>query len=209
MKLLAFSDSHASYQKHKEIVKYAQAQQASLLVCAGDFTNFSGFAVESLQVLSEAKLPLLLVPGNHDSKPGLLDDLCEQFPFVVMLDGRVKKVADVTFVGRGAVDWYRHYAFFEDPQGDKDNLDEICSHLDRHSHPLVLVSHIPPSGTLTATERGNSEGGSPMIRSWVERLAPDLVLCGHMHAVLEREDYIGTSWVVNVACTHRLFELGD
>jgi uncharacterized protein len=62
----------------------------------------------------------------------------------------------------------------------------------------ILPSHSPPTGP-TGTCRRWGELGSSALRDWIERSQPKLVVCGHIHSPVAREEMIGRSRVINVA----------
>jgi Icc-related predicted phosphoesterase len=204
MKFVAFSDSHASRQKHEDIVETAKKTEASCLVCAGDFTMMSSFAKESLEILAKAGLPLLLVPGNHECVDRWLIPM-RQSPFVHIIDRTWTSEAGVTFFGRGAADWS---GLFDKPESDAEIRHKLSRQFILRPRPWIFVTHVPPSESEVAITKGFN-GGSAMIRSYITEFGPELVICGHVHNPQQTEDRIGNSWVVNVACTFAVFAVDN
>jgi len=60
---------------------------------------------------------------------------------------------------------------------------------------LLLVAHDPPYGTL-ADMAGGQHVGSHAVRSFVDRVQPDVCLCGHIHES-RALDFVGKTAVVN------------
>jgi uncharacterized protein len=60
----------------------------------------------------------------------------------------------------------------------------------------VFVPHAPPERTACDRLRDGRHVGSAVVRSFVERAQPDLVLCGHVHES-RGMDTIGKAQVVN------------
>jgi Icc-related predicted phosphoesterase len=60
----------------------------------------------------------------------------------------------------------------------------------------VLVSHSPPKGAVDLSSSGQSLG-SEAIREVIERQAPSLVVCGHIHESSGKSQQIGSTPVVN------------
>ena len=77
MKILAFSDLHRDKKKAEEIV--AQADQADVLIGAGDFGTAGTGTAETLEILQQARKPTLIVPGNHDDSEAL-QSFCVDWP---------------------------------------------------------------------------------------------------------------------------------
>ena len=69
----------------------------------------------------------------------------------------------------------------------------------------VLVSHSPPLGCRDKTHSG-ARIGSPGLRAYIEREAPQLVLCGHCHEA-HGEEWLGKTRVINLADGGRLLRL--
>ena len=77
--------------------------------------------------------------------------------------------------------------------------------------PLVMVPHAPPFGAVDRSRSG-APGGSRAVRSGVEEIGPDLVLCGHIHEARGIEMFGGAT-VVNCGVGGRgeyaIAEIGD
>lgn len=202
MKFVAFSDSHASRQRHEDIVAAALAVGAACLVCAGDFTQMSNFAKESLEVLAQAKLPLLLVPGNHECIERWLAPM-RQSAFVHIIDRNWTVMQGVTFFGRGAADWCN---YFDDAKSDEEIRAKLTRQFILRPRPFVFITHVPPTGCEVAFTKGYNLG-SAMIRQYVDEFTPELVICGHVHQPNQLEDRIGNSRIVNLACTWAVFSV--
>jgi Icc-related predicted phosphoesterase len=61
---------------------------------------------------------------------------------------------------------------------------------------VVFCPHAPPQGTRCDRLRSGAHVGSTVVRAFVEREQPDLVLCGHIHEA-RATDEIGRTRVVN------------
>jgi Icc-related predicted phosphoesterase len=60
----------------------------------------------------------------------------------------------------------------------------------------IFCPHAPPEGTICDRLRDGRHVGSVVVRSFVEREQPDLVLCGHIHEA-RGSDAIGRTRIVN------------
>ena len=65
MKILAFSDLHASAKQARLLVEAAET--ADLVIGAGDFCNMRQGLPEALALLDGIAAPLVVVPGNAES----------------------------------------------------------------------------------------------------------------------------------------------
>ncbi|MBL9058423.1 MAG: serine/threonine protein phosphatase, partial [Mangrovicoccus sp.] len=71
----------------------------------------------------------------------------------------------------------------------------------------VLVFHSPPCGVADRTSSGHSVG-STAIRAAIERIGPQLAVCGHIHDSWGVEGMIGGARVVNLGPRPNWFEVG-
>lgn len=191
MKILAFSDNHASFGFSRKIIEESKGVDA--LLSAGDFTHFGQFWEEFLDKIASLNLPLYLVSGNHElsSNSDFLKQASERYSFVRDLENRVILLGDTQFFGCSYLDSEEGISFFTGLSREKTS---------------VFVTHCPPSGCLSARNQKGQDGGSSLVREFVEEVQPDLVLCGHIHDPMERESVIGESRIINLACRCRVFE---
>lgn len=77
-------------------------------------------------------------------------------------------------------------------------LEEVAGQLETvPADRLVLVSHLPPAGSLSARDRRFVDRGSPALAGWIERRQPLAVICGHVHHPEPVVERVGTTIVVN------------
>ncbi len=190
MKFLAFSDNHASYMFTSKLIE--QGKKADFLVAAGDFTHFGRFWKEFLTRLTILELPLWVVSGNHEAcnYKNLMKKISLEFPFVHDLESQPFSMNGVSFIGCSYMD----------------SEDGVPFPSSSYGKPLVFVTHTPPSGCEAAMTENGKDGGSDRVRTFVEQIQPDLVLCGHIHKPLQRESRIRKSRITNIACECRLFQ---
>ena len=189
MKLLLFSDLHCD--AHAASYLAAQAQDADLLIGAGDFANARRGLEVCLPTLLGTQKPFLLVPGNNES----LDELkaaCKNYPHARVLHGDGLRFQDVDFWGLGGGvpitpfgDW--SYDLSEDEA--RQLLRDCPSN-------AVLISHSPPKGALDVSSRGQSLG-SVAVRETIQQKTPRLVICGHIHACAGQQARVEETVVIN------------
>jgi Icc-related predicted phosphoesterase len=189
LKLLLFSDLHADAAAARRIV--ALAEQADVLVGAGDFGNVRRQLDVSLDVLSRVAKPAVLVAGNNESTEELVA-ACAAWPTARVLHGSSAVVQGLTFFGLGGGvpitpfgAW--SYDLSEDEASD---LLEACP------PDCVLVTHSPPKGAVDLSSSGQGLG-SAAVREAVLRVRPRLVVCGHIHGSGGQRGAIGPTPVVN------------
>ena len=70
----------------------------------------------------------------------------------------------------------------------------------------ILISHSPPKGHVDVTSTGLSLGSTAVLEA-IERIAPPLVLCGHIHDCWGQSSQVGPSKVVNLGPTGTWFDI--
>ncbi|MDQ2091711.1 metallophosphoesterase family protein [Marimonas arenosa] len=197
MKILAFSDLHASREQAALLVE--AAADADLVIGAGDFCNMRAGLDAALTLLSGIVAPLVTVPGNAESADELRAAAGED---ITVLHGEGATVGGVTLFGLG-------YGVPETPFGawscDLSEA-EAESMLARCDAADILITHSPPKGVADVTSGGHSVG-STAIAAAIERIQPQLAFCGHIHDSWGREGRIGATRVVNLGPFANWFEV--
>ncbi|WP_372365207.1 metallophosphoesterase [Candidatus Uabimicrobium sp. HlEnr_7] len=190
MKFLAFADNHGSYQSSKRIIELAK--NVDLLICVGDFTINRQFGDLFLKRIAPLEIPTLIVSGNHEEYPQtFFPQLLQDFSFTQNLDNTFYEKENTVFCGCSFT-----------ASREKSS---ILQQLSYHKKINIFMTHCPPIDSVGKDQK-ISDGGSLGIRNFIEETQPNLVLCGHIHSPLQREEQIGNSRIVNVACQYRIFE---
>ncbi|WP_204115670.1 metallophosphoesterase family protein [Shimia biformata] len=197
MRILAFSDMHGSARVARQITE--ASAKADLVIGAGDFCNARQGLNEAMQALSGIEAPLVLVPGNAESA----GELAEAAPTgATVLHGAGVTVGKLTVFGLG-------YGIPETPFGAWScdmSEDEAAAMLDHCDRADILVLHSPPKGLADRTSRGESVG-STAIRDAIERVQPQLAVCGHVHDCWGVKGKIGATTVFNLGPRPNWFNL--
>ena len=199
MKILAFSDLHAARGRAAALV--VAAQDADLVIAAGDFCNMRQGLDEALGLLDGITAPIIAVPGNAESA----DELRAAAPaHMTVLHGEAHEAGGLRFFGFG-------YGVPPTPFGDWscDHTEaEAEAMLDRCDSADILVLHSPPKGLADVTGTGLSIG-STAIRDAIARIQPKLAVCGHVHDCWGERGKIGATEVVNLGPKGTWFEMGS
>ena len=190
MNILCFSDLHLDIAAARRIAARALVGNFALFVSAGDLGLDGAHDKEIYEVLAKPGVPVLAVPGNHDG-----DDAYERMTELVgwkSIDRVVHRCGEYVLVGYGIRtnpdDMAQEEARFRD---FADSVEDVPA------ERLVLVSHLPPSGTLAARDRRLIDRGSTALAEWVLRRQPVAVICGHVHHREPVIESLGATWVVN------------
>ena len=172
----------------------AALDDLDLLIVGGDITT-AGTPDDAEQAI-RSWVPLaprlLALAGNMDS-PEIDDRLAE---LGVALDGRGVSFGDVGVFGVSAAP----ISPLATPYELAD--DELERRIARGYAALdgcrmtVFCPHAPPAGTACDRLASGEHVGSVVVRAFVEREQPDLVLCGHIHEA-RGTDTVGSSRIVN------------
>ncbi|MEY8829423.1 metallophosphoesterase family protein [Sedimentitalea sp. XS_ASV28] len=197
MKILAFSDLHGARSRAALIVE--ASAEADLVIGAGDFCNMRRGLPEAMAMLSGIAAPLVLVPGNSESR----DELAAAAPEgATVLHGQSAEIAGLRLFGLG-------YAVPETPFGDwscdlsETQAEDMLAACDAAD---ILVLHSPPKGIADLTSRGQSVG-SEAIHAAIARIQPQLAVCGHIHDRWGERGVIGASAVANLGPTPNWFDI--
>ena len=185
-RILAFSDMHRSRRCASEIV--AAAEDADLVIGAGDFATMREGLAEAMDWLAPIEAKAVYVPGNAESAEEL-----RAATGALVLHGQGAERAGLRLFGLG-------YGVPTTPFGawSCDLSDaEAKALLQAMETADVLISHSPPKGVADRTSSGQSVG-SEAVREALQRVQPKLCLCGHIH------DSWGETGTVGVTAVHNL-----
>jgi Icc-related predicted phosphoesterase len=185
-RILAFSDMHRSRRCANEIV--AAAEEADLVIGAGDFATMREGLKEAMSWLAPLEAKAVYVPGNAESAEEL-----RAATGAAVLHGEAIERAGLRLFGLG-------YGVPTTPFGawscdlSEAEAEEMLAGMESAD---LLVTHSPPKGVADRTSQGVSVG-SDAVREAIERVQPGLCLCGHIH------DSWGESGTIGVTAVHNL-----
>jgi len=172
----------------------AQIGDVDLLVIGGDLTT--GGSPEDAELAIEAWKPLaprlLALAGNMDS--AAIDERLDKLG--VALDARGFSFGDIGVFGVSAAPLSPLQTPYELADDELERRIERGFTSVAGSRITVFCPHAPPARTSCDRLRSGEHVGSGVIRAFVEREQPDIVLCGHIHEA-RGEDRIGRSRIVN------------
>jgi Icc-related predicted phosphoesterase len=185
MKLLAISDVHSSFSKLKSLL---ERENFDVILIAGDISNGDISDVRKiLKFVKDFSEYVFFVPGNMDPAP-LLE--------IKELEGCLNLHRNKTYlrgysiggVGGGLISPFLTRIEFTDH--------EISIALEELGYVDILLSHTPPFDSGLDRVRSGLSVGSKSLRDYIERRAPLLCICGHIHESrgIER---IGITFAIN------------
>jgi Icc-related predicted phosphoesterase len=196
MRILCLSDLHNDRSAAVRLAGLAHGARVDLVVSAGDLASDGEHLPSLYSALRGAMVPVLCVPGNHDGRAQYEAAISAEA--WIDLHGRLHEQGELVFAG-----WGVHFDDAlpgSDPSRQRDDPDLVAL-LDvaEEVSPgrLVLVTHVPPAGALSARDRRGIDRGSIQLRRWIDAHQPAGVLCGHVHHREVMLDRIGHTLVVN------------
>jgi len=203
MKILAFVDIHGDSAAIKRIAEKEKKGKPDLLVCSGDVSNF-GFGLFSLIKKLSFGIPLLIIPGNHETEEEI-EYMGKKTDFVKNLHLKHFISGSYFFTGCGGGGFTKRHAEFE--QSEKKFAEAIKKlKVKDHKYKIILVTHQPPYNTKLDYIQGE-HAGSVSIRKFIEKYQPVLCLCGHLHENEGKIDKIGKTIVINPGPDGKIIEI--
>mgnify|MGYP000228346756 CR=1 FL=1 len=190
MRILACSDIHSSLKSVRVIKK--KAARADIIICAGDVSVFDRDLDRILFELNKTGKPVLVIPGNHDSNSAVRS-LCKIFRNITYFHRKAKLINGVFFMGFGNSGFEMRDKKFEKWAS---NTIKFGKNTLRKARKVVLFTHGPPFNTKLDRIM-NHHCGSWSIAALIEKLKPDLYVCGHLHENFNKQEKRGKTRLVN------------
>lgn len=225
MKFIHTSDWHIGRQFHnvslledqahvlKQIIEYIKQENVDALVIAGDIYDRSvppATAVELLddvlnQICTQMGVPVVLIPGNHDSAERLSFGSRQLTQAGLHIMGDLEKIVEPVVIQKGEESIHFYGIPYNDPEHVNDCYGQkVANHDEAHSFLLkqikssldknntnVLISHcFIDGGEESESERPLSIGGADRVS--IEHFKNfDYVALGHLHGPQYKgEEYI-------------------
>ncbi len=197
MRLFAFTDTHGNKKIISVLIKKIKLSKPDIIICAGDLTNFSRNLQKLLSEFKKTNLPLLIIPGNHETNQDLAR-ACQKTEFAINIHKKIYSINNYLFFGFGLGGF----------EGKNSELEKLIPKVKKVSEEktLILITHQPPYKTnLDVLPSGHA--GSRSIREFIEKTKPKLSICGHLH---ENENKIGkikSTLIINPGCSGKIIKI--
>ena len=189
MRILAFSDLHRDLDRARSLVD--RSGEADVVIGAGDFASVHEGLEETIGTLAAIETPTLLVPGNNETADALRA-AASGWGAATVLHGEAAEHGGTTFFGLGGgiptTPWDWSFDLTDE---------EAAQALSDCPAGAVLVLHSPPRGHCDVAGSGENLG-SQALADAIERLAPPLAVCGHIHESWGARSRIGETEVANL-----------
>ncbi len=187
--IYAAADLHGRQARFDIVARQSARPDVQAVVLAGDLVNYRG-APSCMERLGRLPKPLLAVRGNTDPR-----GIARAAPLgrrIDFLDLERRRIGGFTIAGIGGTLPIPFRSRIGWSEGRR--LERLAGLVD---HRTIVVAHPPPWGVRDRVA-GRWHAGSRGLRRLVDKVAPAIVICGHIHeaAGIER---IGPTLVVNCA----------
>lgn len=190
MKILAFVDLHGSESALRELKQKTKRENPELILCAGDISIFEQDLKSITKKLDRLNKPLLIIPGNHETESALRP-LCNKSKNIKYIDKTYFIHKNYLFLGYELDSFSPIDINFK--KTEKGFLKIISKNKDKK---LILINHAPPYNT-NVDKLIEEHAGNKTIRNFIEKVKPDLVICGHLHENFGKRDRINNSIIIN------------
>ena len=197
MKLFIFTDTHGNKKVISSLIRKIQISNPDIVICAGDLTNFSVGLQKLLNMFGKTNLPLLIIPGNHETNPDLTK-ACQKTKFAVNIHKKIYSVNNYLFFGFGLGGFER-----KNPE-----LEKLTPKIKKAARgkKLILVTHQPPYKTkLDKLQSGYA--GNKSIRKLIKKIKPAIAICGHLHENENKKDEISSTLIINPGYKGKIIEI--
>ena len=189
MKLLAFVDLHSDFNYLNKLIEKAKEKKPDFLVCAGGISDFGVNIEKMFKELEKLDIPMLIVPGNHESDAGI-NKLCKEYKFAININNGCYEINEYCFFGYGEGGFSAEDSYFE-------KIAEKFKESIKENKKIILVSHAPVYGKKVDYVSQLGHRGNKSLRRFVIEVKPKLVICGHLHETATAIDKIGQTVIIN------------
>ncbi|MBI2670719.1 metallophosphoesterase family protein [Candidatus Woesearchaeota archaeon] len=200
MKILAASDIHGDTTLARALAERAEKEKVDLVILCGDLT-FQEQSTENLVgPFVKKNKKVLLIPGNHETI-ATADFLAEMYD-ATNLHGYSIKIGNIVFFGCGS----SNIGLFQLSEDEIFSLLKMGYEKIKDVKKKIMVTHVHPKGSIIEKFSDYFEGSSG-VRKAIDKLKPDLLLCGHVHEAEGIEDEIGRTRIINVGKKGKIIEV--
>lgn len=197
MKLFVFTDTHGNKKIISFLIKNIKKSNPDIIICAGDLTNFSRGLRKIISMFDKAKLPFLIIPGNHETNQELTK-ACQKTKSAINIHKKIYSNNNYLFFGFGLGGFQE-----KNPELEKliPKIKKITS-----GKKLIFITHQPPYDTKL--DRLNSiHVGNKSIRKFIKEVKPVLSICGHLHENENKIDKINSTIIINPSWKGKIIKI--
>lgn len=188
MKLLIATDIHGNKRHVDNIRKKVADDDVDFIIVAGDLTVFERDLDDVLADLNSIGLPVMIIPGNHES-PEVLSELCAGYDNLIYLHHATYEIDDYIFVGFGNPGFATIEPEFEKFVG---NIKKAVV-----GKKIILITHGPPYNTKLDYLGGDHVGCKSITKFIKNNDNIVIAVSGHIHENFGVKDKLNKISLVN------------
>lgn len=188
MKVLAFVDLHGNKKDLKELIENCNKYKPSLLLCAGDISNFGKDLDLLAKEIDELGIKTLIIPGNHETKEQIIA-VSKKYKNIINIHLGIYEQENYSFFGYGGGGFSKIDLTFEKISK------EVAKEIDKNKK-FVFVTHAPVYETKTDLLYGEHKGNKSFLE-FIKKTKPILVVCGHFHENTKKHDVVEKALIIN------------
>ncbi|MAG45251.1 MAG: hypothetical protein CMH63_00570 [Nanoarchaeota archaeon] len=198
MKLFLFTDPHGDKKTIFNLIKKIKKSKPDLILCAGDLTNFGDNLRGLILKFESLKIPMLIIPGNHETNSDLNKAL-KKTKNILNLHKKSYELNNYLFFGYGL-------RGFEEINKD---LEIIIPQFKKtvKDHQVILMTHQPPYNTKLDYLKDIGHQGNKSIRKFIRIIKPILAISGHLHENENKKDKIYSTKILNPGTNGMVIEV--
>ncbi|MBI4016210.1 MAG: metallophosphoesterase family protein [Candidatus Aenigmarchaeota archaeon] len=189
MRILAFTDFHASIAVLKKVYEKVRVHKPELVVCCGDITVFEQNISAVMARLADFPATVLLIHGNHEEEK-VVAAIARKHKNLVFIHKKTFEHNGVLFVGYGGQGFVQKDLRFER------FIKSVDKKL-RSAKRVVLMTHQPPFGTALDRVYNHYSGNYSFTKCIKKHKNIILALSGHIHETFGRKDRLGSAVLLN------------
>jgi len=197
MKILAFADTHGNKAALGRVIK--KAEQADILVCAGDITNWGEKLEELVENIEKTKKPLIIIPGNHETAEQI-QSISKKFKFVIPLHKGSYELNKYLFFGYGG-------GGFSKEEPELARIIHKFKETIKKDSKIILITHAPPQNTKLDFLIYTGHVGCKTVTDFIKEIKPILAISGHLHENFKKIDTINGTKLINPGPDGKIIEI--
>ena len=202
MKILAASDTHGDKDIINKLAAKAKKEDVDLVILCGDTTLFENDLTGIIGPFKKINKKVVVIPGNHETFATVEFLTAQYSPGVYNLHGRsIMFYNEIGIFGAGG----SNIGLFQVTESETEKLLENAHKAVANAKHKIMITHTPPYGTTI--DALWQHVGSKAIRREIEKIQPDIALCGHIHETFGKQDKIGKTTVVNAGKNGIIIEI--